>query len=140
MKSVPDLVIDTNVLISSLIGRAATAPILEALFHNEFRLVTSEELLKEFRRVTRRPVVAKCFEIMDLVNALLHIEAHAKLVMPHRTVQACRDLKDNLILEVALAGSADGIITGDEDLLVLKTFEKIPIIKPNEFLTWLKRR
>jgi predicted nucleic acid-binding protein len=46
-------------------------------------------------------------------------------------VHACRDRKDNMILEVAVNGRADLIITGDQkNLLTLGTFQTIPIITP----------
>ncbi len=48
-----------------------------------------------------------------------------------------RDPTDNRVLEAALAGSADYIVSGDNDLLVLVQFEQIPIIRPVDFLTVL---
>ena len=49
-------------------------------------------------------------------------------------VQACRDPSDDKILELAVNGRADYIITGDDDLLVMNPFRGIPIIRPAEFL------
>ena len=46
----------------------------------------------------------------------------------------CRDPKDNKFLELAVAGNADCIVTGDKDLLVLNSFRNIQIITPKEFL------
>jgi predicted nucleic acid-binding protein len=54
-------------------------------------------------------------------------------------ITACRDSKDNKFLEVAVAGRADVIVTGDEDLKVLDPFEGISIIKPSEFLRVLRQ-
>jgi uncharacterized protein len=45
----------------------------------------------------------------------------------------CRDLDDDMILATALAGNAVCIITGDQDLLILKKFGSIDILKPSEF-------
>jgi predicted nucleic acid-binding protein len=58
-----------------------------------------------------------------------------ELVIPERMVQVCRDPKDDKFLEAALAGKAEVIISGDEDLLVLDPFEGILILRPSEFLT-----
>ena len=47
---------------------------------------------------------------------------------------AVRDKKDNKIIECAFDGKADYIVTGDPDLLILKEFKGIKIIKAKEFL------
>lgn len=43
----------------------------------------------------------------------------------------CRDVQDNAVLAVALDGKADLVVTGDNDLLTLRSFENIPIIRPS---------
>jgi uncharacterized protein len=53
---------------------------------------------------------------------------------PVEKIDVCRDSKDNMILELAVAGKADFIITGDKDLKVLNPFRKIQILSPAEFL------
>jgi len=42
-------------------------------------------------------------------------------------INACRDIKDNKFLELAVSGNASAIITGDNDLLTLNPFQKITI-------------
>ena len=44
-------------------------------------------------------------------------------------IQACRDVKDDKFLELAVNGNADVVVTGDADLLVLNPFREIEIIK-----------
>lgn len=56
------------------------------------------------------------------------------LFAPTRRITACRDSNDNMVLEAAVAGSADVIVSGDEDLLVLHPFEGIDIIGPAAFI------
>jgi uncharacterized protein len=56
------------------------------------------------------------------------------LVIIHETVTACRDPKDDKFLELAVNASADIIVTGDEDLLVLHPFRGISILRPADFL------
>ncbi len=51
------------------------------------------------------------------------------------TVNICRDPKDNKLLELAVSGKANFIITGDQDLLVLNPFRNIEIITINKLLT-----
>lgn len=61
-----------------------------------------------------------------------------ELIQPDRAFTACRDPKDDKFLEVAVAGGAEVIVTGDEDLKVLDPFEGIPIISPVKFLRLLR--
>jgi uncharacterized protein len=51
-----------------------------------------------------------------------------------RHIQACRDPSDDKFLELALNGSADAILTGDEDLLALHPFHGIAILTPAAWL------
>ncbi len=55
-------------------------------------------------------------------------------IEPIEKISICRDPKDNMYLEIAIAGKADLIITGDSDLLVLHPFCNIPVITPKMFL------
>jgi predicted nucleic acid-binding protein len=49
-------------------------------------------------------------------------------------VRVCRDRKDDKILDLAINGQAEYIVTGDKDLLVLKLFRGVKIITAEEFL------
>lgn len=58
----------------------------------------------------------------------------AELVEITEEIYVCRDPKDDQILELAVNGKASCIVTGDQDLLVLNPFRRIPIVTPAEFL------
>jgi putative PIN family toxin of toxin-antitoxin system len=70
-------------------------------------------------------------DISALVNLL---RLRGELVIPDREIILFRDPKDDKFLEVAVAGSADCLVTGDADLLILEAFEGIPILRVTEFL------
>ena len=55
-------------------------------------------------------------------------------VTPSRSVKVCRDPDDDMVIEAALAGMAEYIVTGDKDLLTLKEFESVRFITPRVFL------
>jgi putative PIN family toxin of toxin-antitoxin system len=57
----------------------------------------------------------------------------AQLAEPKERIEVCRDTKDNYLLEIAVAGKADCIVTGDQDLLVLHPFHGIEILSYREF-------
>jgi len=48
--------------------------------------------------------------------------------MPEVTVSVCRDPEDNMVIEAALAGNATVVVTGDEDLLILRQYEGIEFV------------
>jgi predicted nucleic acid-binding protein len=56
------------------------------------------------------------------------------------TVKVCRDPDDSKLLEIAAVGRADCLVTGDQDLLVLRTFQEIPILTPARFLEVLTQQ
>ena len=58
----------------------------------------------------------------------------AEVVEITESVTACRDVKDNKFLELAVCGNATALLTGDQDLLVLNPFREIPIITAAEYL------
>ncbi len=55
-------------------------------------------------------------------------------------IQACRDPKDDYVLELAVSGQANCVVTGDQDLLVLNPYAGIPILDPSTFMATLQRR
>jgi|ERR1700722_3026097 len=127
------IVIDTNVFISFLISDSFSK--LDKHFQaNKIRLLFSNELLGEFLEVIARPKLKKYFSDNDIIKLLDSIQNHADFINITTTVNACRDPKDNFLLALALNGKADYLITGDEDLLVMKKFKKTTIIKIADFL------
>ncbi|MBI2176465.1 putative toxin-antitoxin system toxin component, PIN family [Candidatus Woesearchaeota archaeon] len=124
---------DTNVLISALIVEGNEYRLIEKCFVREIIIITSVDVLDEFKEVALRPKFGFSEEeVNDFVNAL--IEA-AEVVMPKEKVRSvCRDPDDNKLLEAALEGNADYIISGDKDLLVLKKFRSAKIVTAAELL------
>ena len=95
----------------------------------------SEATLAEVLDVLARPKFDRYLSVegrQDFLSQLIRISQ--KVVVTY-TVTACRDPKDNMILELALSGKADFILTGDRDLLALGNFGGIPIWTPAHYLT-----
>jgi putative PIN family toxin of toxin-antitoxin system len=119
------------VAMSGLGWRGAPAAILDAVADDRLALVTSAPLLAELRRVLEYPRLAKVIQegaqLADLVAA------SGVVVVPNRVLTAVSDDDDNRVLEAAIEGAADYIVSGDTDLLDLGSFQGIPIIAPGEF-------
>jgi uncharacterized protein len=127
-------VFDTNVLVSAFASEGLCARLLIRANRREFDLFFSPAIQKEFESALESKIGLSPEEIRE---ALLLLEEAAKIVDPAkrnvRIIGVCRDEPDHAILETALAGRAEFIVTGDRDLLDLKEFHKIRIVTPREF-------
>jgi putative PIN family toxin of toxin-antitoxin system len=133
-------VFDTNVIISALLfenGKPAQA-LRYALANGEVLL--SLDLLEELNEVLGRERFNRYLtseEREDFLEALIE---RAVLVEITENVQECRDPKDDKVLELALNGEAQYIISGDRDLLVLHPFRDVLVITADEFLKTIESR
>ena len=130
-------VIDTNILIRAIIKPQGTVgPVVTALRSGLFQIVLSKPLLDELTANLILPRIRQKYSLADkdIIDYLTFLAVRAHLVEPKEVVSACRDPKDNMVLEAALAGDARFIVTGDEDLLVLNPFLDIEIVTPSIFL------
>ena len=128
------VVIDTNIFISAFLGSKNAKLLLKEIINDEFILIMSTEQLNEIREVLNRPKFEKYItpgEIDELVTLL-----SMKISIPaiYDKIKDCRDIKDNMILEEAVYGNAQYIITGDEDLLVLNPYRWIKIVNLKDFI------
>jgi putative PIN family toxin of toxin-antitoxin system len=126
------VVIDTNIWISYLLGSLLQG-MDEKILSKEIKVVVSDEMLKEISEVSSRPKFKNIFTAKRIKELFSLLDSYAIVVSPSQKVNVCRDGKDNFLLEVALEGEADYLVTGDEDLLVINTFQSTKIIRPKEF-------
>jgi putative PIN family toxin of toxin-antitoxin system len=130
-------VIDTNIWISFLIGKLL-ASLDDYILDGLLEVVISDEQLEEITTVLRRPKFRKHFSTDDIQEFLSLLYKSARIVEVHHTIKDCRDDKDNFILETAIRGRADYIVTGDKDLLVLNPYRDKKIIGFKEFENIIK--
>jgi uncharacterized protein len=130
------VILDTNILCSALITPGGLADRLYLAWRNRlFALVTSEEQLEEFRRVTRYPRVRQYIE--PAAAGTLHNELRrlAVLLAELPVIEACRDPWDDFLLAMAQAGKADFLVTGDKrDLLSMGVFGSTRIVTVRQML------
>jgi len=138
MSSKVRYVFDTNVIVSSLLfehGNPSKA-FRYALKHGEVLL--SVELLEELSDVFGREKFNRFVTSQERDEFLETFVDRAILVEVIEKVQECRDPKDDKILELALNGVAEFIVSGDKDLLVLNPFRDVKIVTAEEFLRTVK--
>lgn len=130
------IVLDTNLLCSALIAPGGIADrVYVAWRDRHFALLTCEEQLEEFRRVTRYPRVRRYIEAAAAGTMHNELRRLAVLVTDLPGIDASRDPADNFLLAVAQAGEADFLVTGDkQDLLSLGTFGRTRIITARQLL------
>jgi uncharacterized protein len=140
MRSEVRYVFDTNVIISALLfenGKPAQA-LRYALANGEVLL--SLDLLEELNEVLGRERFNRYLTSEEREEFLEALIERAVLVEITENVQECRDPKDDKVLEVALNGEAQYIISGDRDLLVLHPFRNVLVITADEFLKTIESR
>jgi putative PIN family toxin of toxin-antitoxin system len=126
------LAVDANVWISTLLSPRFQLRI-EVVFGEKYRLMVSEELFDDLERAINKPHLARRINRTDYDELVSKLRSVAELVDVHSVVEICRDPKDNFLLALAKDGNADYLITGDNDLLVLKKFEKTKIVTLSDF-------
>lgn len=126
------VVFDTNILVSALVfpggrGEAALARVLE----ETDALLIAKAILDELLGVLARKFSRSAEE---LARTALFLSDIAVSVRPRRRLRVVKDEPDNRILECAIAGRADAIVTGDRALLALRTYRDVRILSLREYL------
>lgn len=130
-------VFDTNVLVSALLWHGPPHALLEEVRNGSIALISSPALLAELADVIGR---VKFEAILTRANtsreqALAQVRQLAEVVDPPPLPRpVCRGPDDDAVLALALAAKADWIVSGDDDLLLLQTYEGIAIITPAQAL------
>lgn len=128
------IVVDTNVLVSgAMLPNSIPARALR-IVENHHILLASEATMEELARVLMRPKLAPYIIEQEKRELFAKLDTLTEIVPIVHYITACRDPKDNMILEVAVNGDAHCIITGDADLLALHPFQSISILTPSAFL------
>ena len=134
----PRIVVDTNVLVSSLFG-GKPREVMDLWRDGQFVLCLSDEIVAEYLEVLARfgNVRKEAQEFL----AVLSQSENAVFVTPGEHIQAVvADLEDNRFLECAVAAEAEMIVSGDRHLLSLGEFRGILIVDPAALLAWFAAR
>jgi putative PIN family toxin of toxin-antitoxin system len=128
-------VIDTNVLVSGLINpRGAPGRIVDHLLADAFTALYDDRLLSEYRSVLVRPVFG--FRVADVDTLIDAIERDGEAVQATVWAGTLPDPTDRPFLEVAVAGRADGLVTGNpRHFRPIRGRHAISILTPAAFLT-----
>ena len=126
------VIVDTNLWISSFIGRQLTN-LRELLSYPSIELVVTERLMQEVLLVAQRPKFIKYFRPEDVELLRLWMEQNMTDVPLGDIPSRCRDPKDDYLLELAIQAKAIYLVSGDSDLLDLGSIGDCKIMTVAEF-------
>jgi len=130
-------VLDTNVILSSIFWKGKEHEVVKKGLEGAYVLVTSKDIVDEVVRKLRDKFKFPEDKIGELLVLLKHfceiitIKTRLKIVT--------EDPTDDKIIETAVDGNADFIVTGDKHLLKLKEYKGIKILKSREFLKLIEK-
>ena len=126
--------IDTNVLVSSILIKKSSSDFVLKKARSLGILLFSEATFQELQTTLSRSKFDRYVSLQVRSEFIFRLRLESELVEIVERVDLCRDEKDNKFLEVAINGKAEYLITGDNDLLVLRPFQDVKIMTINEFL------
>lgn len=128
--------IDANVYISAIAFGGKSNKVIELALDKKFDLITSSAILNEVMRNLVKKLEFSEAEVQEFLDELVQISS---MYEPSGKIQLIPHPKDTLVLETAILGNANVLVTGDKkDLLPLKLFNGIIIEPPAAFLLRLE--
>jgi putative PIN family toxin of toxin-antitoxin system len=128
------IVVDTNILVSGVLIAASVPNFAVKKAREAGILIFSGATFDELSRVIFRPKFDRYVSIDTRIEFIARLQEESTQVTIEERITVCRDPKDNQFIEVAVNSNANWIITGDQDLLVLRSFRDVNIISPAQFL------
>lgn len=131
------VVLDTNILVSGLLYSGRPRKLMDLAVEGRIEVVSSPEMIDELRRVLSRDKFGLAKEeqksMMDFVIRL------SRIIFVRSRFKVATDAGDDIVVNAAYDGEAAYIVSGDKELLELKQFGKIKIVRVSEMLRVLER-
>jgi putative PIN family toxin of toxin-antitoxin system len=132
-KTVRKVVLDTNVLISSILFKGELVGIVDLWKKGKIVPVVSKETFNEFRKVLEYPKFRLTKgEIKTIVEEVLPFFEIVETTVEVSGV--CKDPDDDKFIACALAGAADFIVSGDKDLCDIGKYKSVKIVRASDLL------
>ena len=132
------VLLDTNIWISGLLWGGNPRRIIQLAVSEQIVLYSSKLMIDELQATLAYPKLQRRLEKLAITAEELLVEVAAITQFSQTAtipdVSQLRDPKDKIVLETALAVPVEVIVSGDEDLLILKEFQRIPILTTKQFL------
>lgn len=133
------VVYDTNIIISGLLFSGKQRTLLRHVIDHSVQLIISHSIIEEISDVIGRNKFKVQRELQ--VISIAELIELSKIVYPSKKVNIVEnDPDDNMIIECAMEGDADYIVTGDSDLLKIGEYAGIKIVDSNKFFSILENK
>ncbi|MFK0731223.1 MAG: putative toxin-antitoxin system toxin component, PIN family [Gloeotrichia echinulata GP01] len=126
--------LDTNIVVSALLFKNSQPRQALDKARHQGTILMSQSIWQEIIEVLTRPKFEKYVTAIERDLFLGWLTESVNFIEISKTIVACRDAKDDKILELAVNGDAELIVSGDEDLLILNPFQQIAIVTVRQFL------
>lgn len=135
-KSKPKVVIDTNIFVSGLTFKGKPREVLDLIWRGDIEACISSFIFEELEETLKKDF---SWDRDQIKHTIEKIKAKTILVQPKDKVSVIKEKDDdNRIIECAIEGKAQYIISGDKKhLLPLKEYQGTKILSPSEFLKLL---
>ena len=129
------IVLDTNIVVSALIGKhGESAKLFKLIISEEVENYTSTEIIREISEVLSREEITERTLKEERQFILEQYLIHSKLTEPKTKHNVVEHASDNKFIDAAVEAKAKFIISGDKHLLAIKEFKGIKIITAKEYL------
>lgn len=146
---IPRTVIDTNIWVSAILNPIGYPARLRKSFEEgDFLVIISEPMIDELVDVLYRPRIKNKYGITeaDIRELIVLIEERTECVLLSEDINICRDKDDNYIIETAIKGKAEYLVTRDDDIKFDKKISKflsnysISVVSARKFLEIIETR
>ncbi|HEY9771925.1 MAG TPA: putative toxin-antitoxin system toxin component, PIN family [Coleofasciculaceae cyanobacterium] len=135
------VVVDTNVLISAALSpNRIPRKTINLIANGNFVIIQSEATYQELTTRIQKKKFDKYISNVDRKIFLTVVEKNSKFISVSHQTTICIDADDNKFLELAVSGMARYVVTGDNDLLCLQSYQDINIITAADFLNLSQRQ
>ena len=127
------LVLDTNIYISAFYWGGNSQKVINRIIEGIDELFITDQIINEISDVMARPKFKTEKEIIvGYINTIKN--SSKKINIEGKITDICRDKNDDDKIECAVTSEADFLLTGDNDLLVIKNYNNIRILTQKEYL------
>lgn len=131
------VLLDTNIWISGLLWGGNPRKIIQLALAEQIVIYSSKLLIDELEATLVYPKLQRRLEKLEITAEELLVEVSQIIQLSEpvslSSIPGLRDPKDKIVLETACSVPVEVIVSGDEDLLVLVEFQKIPILTSQQF-------
>lgn len=130
------VVFDSSVLVAAFATHGVCHELSEYCLKNT-TILCSDYISDEVQRILIQKIKVPVKKTSEIIH---YLKRQTQWISPENIlVENLRDPKDRMVISTALSGGADYLITGDKDMLVLRTVKKTVILSPRDFWIYLKQ-